>query len=163
MNYVNNIRKKIGHDLLILIGANVIILDHNNRFLLQKRKSGSWGFLGGLLEVGETLEDTAIREVYEESDLKVSNLQLVNVFSGPEYHFTLDNSDEIYVITSVYYAREVEGTIIADNDESMELKYFKVHELPDNLEEEYRGYINYFINSSNIDFGYEGRYKDSKN
>ena len=146
MNYVSSIREKIGHDLLILTGANVIILDDNNRVLLQKRRSGSWGLLGGLLEIGETLEDTAIREVYEESNLKISDLHLVNVFSGPKYHFKLDNADEIYVITSVYYTREFKGELIADNNESLELKFFKMHELPD-LEEEYRDYINYFINS----------------
>jgi len=146
MNYVSSIREKIGHDLLILTGANVIILDDNNRVLLQKRKSGSWGLLGGLLEIGETLEDTAIREVYEESNLKISDLHLVNVFSGPKYHFKLDNADEIYVITSVYYTREFKGELIADNNESLELQFFKMHELPD-LEEEYRDYIDYFINS----------------
>jgi len=146
MNYVSSIREKIGHDLLILTGANVIILDDNNRVLLQKRKSGSWGLLGGLLEIGETLEDTAIREVYEESNLKISDLHLVNVFSGPKYHFKLDNADEIYVITSVYYTREFKGELIADNNESLELQFFKLHELPD-LEEEYRDYIDYFINS----------------
>jgi len=146
MNYVSSIREKIGHDLLILTGANVIILDDNNRVLLQKRKSGSWGLLGGLLEIGETLEDTAIREVYEESNLKISDLHLVNVFSGPKYHFKLDNADEIYVITSVYYTREFKGELIADNNESLELKFFEMHELPD-LEEEYRDYIDYFINS----------------
>jgi len=146
MNYVSSIREKIGHDLLILTGANVIILDDNNRVLLQKRKSGSWGLLGGLLEIGETLEDAAIREVYEESNLKISDLHLVNVFSGPKYHFKLDNADEIYVITSVYYTREFKGELIADNNESLELQFFKLHELPD-LEEEYRDYIDYFINS----------------
>jgi len=146
MNYVSSIREKIGHDLLILTGANVIILDDNNRVLLQKRRSGSWGLLGGLLEIGETLEDTAIREVYEESNLKISDLHLVNVFSGPKYHFKLDNADEIYVITSVYYTREFKGELIADNNESLELQFFKLHELPD-LEEEYRDYIDYFINS----------------
>ena len=146
MNYVSSIREKIGHDLLILTGANVIILDDNNRVLLQKRRSGSWGLLGGLLEISETLEDTAIREVYEESNLKISDLHLVNVFSGPKYHFKLDNADEIYVITSVYYTREFKGELIADNNESLELQFFKLHELPD-LEEEYRDYIDYFINS----------------
>ncbi|MGL5435692.1 MAG: NUDIX hydrolase [Lachnospiraceae bacterium] len=150
MNYVNRIRKKIGHDLLILIGSNVIILDDDNRILLQKRKSGSWGLLGGLLEVGETLEETAIREVYEEANLKISNLQLVHVFSGPKYYFELDNLDKVYVITSVYYTREFAGEMIADNDESLELKYFKIHELPNNLEEEYRDYIDYFINCTNM-------------
>ncbi|WP_429976150.1 hypothetical protein [Enterococcus sp. DIV0086] len=42
-NYVHDIRKKIGHDPLILIGSNVIIQNKNDEFLLQKRNSNSWG------------------------------------------------------------------------------------------------------------------------
>ncbi|MFV0396283.1 MAG: NUDIX hydrolase [Coprobacillaceae bacterium] len=146
MSYVTDIRKKIGHDALILVGSNVLIVDENNRFLLQKRKNGSWGLLGGLLEMGETLEETAIREVYEESKLEIDDLQLINVFSGPKYHFTLDNKDEIYVITSLYYAKTVSGNMKIDNEESFDLQYFTFNELPNDLEEEYRDYINYYIN-----------------
>lgn len=144
MNYVDRIRKKIGHDLLILAGANVIILDDEDRILLQRRKSGSWGLPGGLLEVGETLEETAAREVYEETNLKIGNLRLVHVFSGPKYCFELDNLDKIYVITTVYYTRELEGEMAADNDESLELRYFGTNEFPEDLEEEYRDYIGYY-------------------
>ena len=45
-NYVSTIRKKIGNDLLILVGSNVIIENELDQVLLQKRSSGTWGLPG---------------------------------------------------------------------------------------------------------------------
>ena len=90
-NYVSTIRKKIGNDLLILVGSNVIIENELDQVLLQKRSSGTWGLPGGLLEVGETLEQTAIREVFEETGLTIEELKLIHTFSGQDYHFVLQN------------------------------------------------------------------------
>lgn len=145
MSYVSEIRKKIGNDVLLLAGSNVIILDDNNRILLQKRKEGTWGLLGGLLEIGETLEETAKREVYEESRLEVEELRLLHVFSGPKYHFVLDNKDEIYCITALYYAGRVTGEMEIDNIETFDLQYFDLEALPDAIEREYQTFIQYFI------------------
>jgi 8-oxo-dGTP pyrophosphatase MutT (NUDIX family) len=51
--------------------------------LLQHRKDGNWGLPGGLMERGESLEETAIREVYEETGLTLKCLTLLELFSGP--------------------------------------------------------------------------------
>ncbi|MCM0623419.1 NUDIX domain-containing protein [Lysinibacillus sp. OL1_EC] len=41
----------------------VLILSTENEILLQKRDDGGWGLPEGLMELGESLEDTAKREV----------------------------------------------------------------------------------------------------
>ncbi|HCQ90626.1 MAG TPA: DNA mismatch repair protein MutT, partial [Clostridium sp.] len=87
MNYVEELRSIVGHRPLILVGAVVIIIDNRNRILLQKRKTtsyGMWGIPGGLMELGESTEDTARREVLEETGLTVGKVKLIDVFSGPE-------------------------------------------------------------------------------
>jgi len=150
MEYAKEIRKKIGHDLLVVVGSCVIILDNSNRLLLQKRRDGSWGLLGGLLDIEETLEEAAIREVYEEANLTVSNLELLHVFSGPTYHFKLPNLDEVYVITALYYAGEVTGDMRIDHDESLDLQYFDVNQLPENIRPEYQSFIDFYINQGNL-------------
>ena len=63
--YVTKMRQKIGHDRLLLVGACVILEDPTGKILLQQRTSGDWGLPGGLLELGESLAQTAIREVRE--------------------------------------------------------------------------------------------------
>ena len=74
MDYVQQMRSMIGHRLLLLVGSNVVLTDQNQCILLQHRRDGTWGLPGGLLEPGESLEETAIREVKEETNLEVHNL-----------------------------------------------------------------------------------------
>ncbi|MFQ6860237.1 MAG: NUDIX hydrolase [Beduini sp.] len=146
MNYVETIRKKIGHDDLILAGSNIIITDSSHRILLQKRTNGTWGLLGGLMEIGESLEETAIREVKEEAHVDIAKLKLLNVFSGPQYYFTLPNRDQIYVITALFHAQIISGELLADGIESLALNYFDLENLPENMEEEYKTYIQFYKN-----------------
>ncbi|WP_239740164.1 NUDIX domain-containing protein [Mammaliicoccus sp. P-M59] len=144
MNYVENIRRKIGHDPLILVGSNVII-EKDGKILLQKRSNGNWGLPGGLMEIGETLEHTAVREVYEESNLEISNLKLINLYSGNDYSFTLKNNDQINVVTALYYTNQFEGVMNTNNDETLDLKFVDPKELPFETEQEYVTYINDYI------------------
>ncbi|WP_036625244.1 NUDIX hydrolase [Pantoea sp. AS-PWVM4] len=145
MSYVQLMRSLIGHRLLLLAGSNVILTDPRQRILLQLRLDGSWGLPGGLLEPGESLEETAVREVKEETNLDVLQLTLLGVFSGPEYTFTLRNKDEINVITALFWSRNWSGEMINDPEEGQELAFFSPKELPDNMSEEYRGYIRYYL------------------
>lgn len=150
MNYVKDIRKKIGHDPLILIGSNVIV-ESEGKILLQKRPNGNWGLPGGLMELGETLEYTAEREVFEETNLKITDLELINLYSGSEYFFTLDNKDQINVVTAVYYTNQFEGSMNGNNEETLELKFIDPKNLPATTEEEYVTYITDFINKRDQD------------
>ncbi|URZ88481.1 NUDIX hydrolase [Floricoccus penangensis] len=143
--YVEDMRRKIGHDLLILIGSNIILENEDGHVLLQKRTNGSWGLPGGLMEIGESLEETAIREVYEETGLEVTDLKLVNTFSGPQYQFTLENKDQIYVVTSLYKVISYKESMNLESDETLDLKYFPYNSLPENMEDEYIDYIKYYL------------------
>lgn len=144
MSYVKHIRSMIGHQLLLLAGANVIILDKHQDVLLQHRTDGSWGLPGGLLEPGESLEQTAIREVKEETNIDIHELHHLNVFSGPEYTFTLKNKDVINVITSLYYSVDWSGEIINDPEEGRALDFFSLNNLPDTMDDEYLHYLRYY-------------------
>jgi 8-oxo-dGTP pyrophosphatase MutT (NUDIX family) len=141
MNYVKDLRNLVGTRPLILTGSVVLILNEYNELLLQHRVDGGWGLPGGLMELAESLEDTARREVKEETGLDVGKLKLLGVLSGPDYYFKVSNGDELYSVTAVYVSKEVRGKIEVDEAESIEVRYFKLNELPDGLTEEYRSYI----------------------
>jgi mutator protein MutT len=83
-----------------VVGVGAIILD-GDKILLEKRKNdpskGKWSIPGGLVELGEGVEDAVIREVKEETGLEVYEPRLVDVVDyislgekgGVLYHFVI--------------------------------------------------------------------------
>lgn len=62
MSYIQHMRQLIGSNLLITVGCGVLI-EQDNQILLQHRKDYYvWGIPGGVMEPGESFEETAIRE-----------------------------------------------------------------------------------------------------
>jgi 8-oxo-dGTP diphosphatase len=65
-------------DKQVRVGVGVFIFK-DSKFLIQQRKgahgSGSWALPGGHLEFGESFEETARREVKEETDLEIKNVR----------------------------------------------------------------------------------------
>lgn len=68
MGYIMELRKIVGKRPLIMAGAAVLLINEKNELLLQLRQDNNcWGLAGGALELGETLEQTAMRELFEET------------------------------------------------------------------------------------------------
>ncbi|KKI91192.1 DNA mismatch repair protein MutT [Bacillus sp. SA1-12] len=145
MNYVMDLRKLVGSRPLILTGSVVLVLNNNNELLLQHRSDGGWGLPGGLMELGESLEDTSRRVVKEETGLLIGDLKLLGVFSGPDYYFKISNGDELYSVTAVFVTNDIEGEIKIDREESIDIQFFSLNKLPKGLTEEYRSYINPYL------------------
>ena len=141
MEYYKELRKYVGHRPLILPGSVVLILNEHNEVLLQERELGVYGLPGGLMELGESLEDTARREVLEETGLHIGELKLCHVYSGPEYYMENPNGDMFYSVTTVYKTKEYEGNLSPDGIESRSLQFFQPNNLPDGILPSYRAFI----------------------
>lgn len=133
MEYYKFLRQYVGTKPLILPGAVVIIANDKGEVLLQKRPEGRWGLPGGLMELGESFEEVAIREVKEEIGLEIQNLKLLHVFSGKEFYTKAPNGDEFYSVTAVFYTDEVKGNIDLKSAETLDIQYFKYDNLPENM------------------------------
>ena len=143
MEYFKYLRQYVGHKPIILPGSVVIILNDQDEILLQERRNGKWGLPGGLMDLGESFEEVAKREVFEETGLTVDHLRLLNVYSGSEYYLKVDNGDELYSATAVYYTKDVSGNLKIDYSESKDMKYFSTDNLPSGLNENDKGFIDY--------------------
>ena len=75
MGYIINLRKKVGHSPLIGVGATTLVFNNKNELLLNLRSdTNTWGIPGGSKELNETLEECAIRELKEETNINVNDL-----------------------------------------------------------------------------------------
>ena len=147
MGYIEDLRSMIGHTRVNLCGAAVFIRNDEGRILMQQRKYpyGRWGVPCGLMELGESAEDTARREIFEETGLELGNLKLFGVYSGEKYFCRAANGDEYYTVIIVYEAESYIGEPTVHDDESLQFRWFKPTELPEDIAGSHREMIAEYI------------------
>ena len=134
MDYIAELRKYVGHRPVIMAGATVLVVDGGSRLLMIRRsESGAWGVPGGAIEPGESAEETARRELLEETNLEAGEMELFGVFSGPELYYRYPNGDEVYNVSIAYLAHEVHGTLKLSDGEHSESGYFPLELLPEDI------------------------------
>jgi len=132
MEFLTNITDKTE----IKVGVGVLVLGKDNTFLLEKRKDcGLWGLLGGKVDVGESLEEAAIREVKEESGLDVKIENMVGVYSHSKDRIIKYDiiGDEKHLIDVIFTASVFSGNLQI-SDESETLQYFNKENVPKDAE-----------------------------
>jgi 8-oxo-dGTP pyrophosphatase MutT (NUDIX family) len=119
----------------------VVVLNESNQVLMQLRAdTKSWGFPGGSSELGDSLLETAQRELLEETGLTASSWTFVTMLSGQEFFFVYPNGDQIFNVSAVYIARAISGELRTDS-ESLELRWCEL----DNLSQDLAGPITRWI------------------
>ena len=135
MGYISDLRKMIGTSPIISVGATILVINEKGEILFQHRSDSlDWGLPGGAMEIGETLEDAAARELKEETGLTANQFELIGVFSGPKYYFQYPNGDETYSVIHLFHAKNVSGALEMNDGESLDLKYFGKDHLPEHIE-----------------------------
>ncbi len=111
--------------------SSVIVMNENNEILLQKRKDNNlWAIHGGAIEIDERIEDTAKRELFEETGLIADELSFFKVYSGKEFNHIYPNGDSVYIIENIFVCKKYHGNINLQKEEVIELKFFNINELP---------------------------------
>lgn len=132
-NYIKSMRSLIGNQTLLTVGCGAIIEDNHGGILLQHRAgSNLLGIPGGLMELGEYFEQTVIREVWEETNLHISNLGLFGIYSGPKGYSQYGNGDKVFSVQLIFYTKSYSG-ILKMNQESSQLSFFAKGQLPKDI------------------------------
>ena len=84
MDYIESLRRKIGHDEIIAVGAGVFPVRDGKVLLQRRRDNGCWSMHGGSLKIGETPEEA---EGYGLLDTGTGSMEKVHVTAG-----VLDNA-----------------------------------------------------------------------
>jgi len=112
-----------------IVGVGVVIIS-NGKILLEKRKSepgiGKWSIPGGLVELGESIEQTVIRETREETSLEVENPELIDVVN----YITVDENGDIkYHFVMIDYVAKLKGGTLKAADDAAELNWVPLGEV----------------------------------
>lgn len=130
MDYISYIRSKVGHDKIILAFAGGILTDDEGRVLLQLRgDKKTWAIPGGAMELGESTLETAKREFFEETGIKVEATRFLNVYSNFEEIYP--NGDKVQTIVMIYEFRALDNFNISNfhNEETLRLHFFSEEEI----------------------------------
>lgn len=131
MGYIMDLRKHIGHNPLIGVGATTLVFNDKKELLLNLRTdTNTWGIPGGSMELYETIEETAIRELKEETGICADELELVTVLSGKDFYFEYPNGDKMCTVIVLFKVLNYNGTIKVSDTESKALKFFPLTSLP---------------------------------
>ena len=125
-DHIRRMRACIGQDLLMSPAAAACIRDPQGRILLLRRSDGEnlWSFPGGAVEPGESAARAVVREVLEETGLKVEPEGLIGVYTDPAFIFAYPNGDRVQPIVIFLECRVVEGALQPDMDEIVDGRFF---------------------------------------
>lgn len=120
-----------GNPVVVQTGASIIVEDTQGRILMQQRQDdGTWSYPGGRVEIDETVEAAARREVLEECGLMVGDMELLGVFSGKELNHFYPNGNEVCGIDIVYVSWDYTGSLSAVDGEARNMGFYSIHQLP---------------------------------
>ncbi|MGH3903496.1 MAG: NUDIX domain-containing protein [Pseudonocardiaceae bacterium] len=108
----------------LVVGSSAIVVDSEGRILLQRRSdSGNWALPGGTMDIGETLAQSIIREVQEETGFDVQIDRVVGVYSDPGHVFAYDDG-EVRQEFSICLACTIKGGSLRVSSESTSVDFF---------------------------------------
>jgi len=137
-NYIEWIRSKVGHQQIFLNFSGACIRNDEGKILLQKRSASKhmWGFPGGALEIGESAEEAAIREVQEETGLRIQVDSLIGVYT--KYFEEYPNGDMAQTIAFFFECSIVGGNLSIDQEETFDLAFFGSYDTPELFNPQHR-------------------------
>jgi ADP-ribose pyrophosphatase YjhB (NUDIX family) len=122
--------ERIAREATVMVGASALILDQaGERMLLTRRTdNGRWCLPGGRMDPGESLAETCVREVREETGLEVEVVRLIGLYSSPDVLVVYADGNRRQIVAAHFLVRIVGGTL-GLSDETTEAGYFSQDEL----------------------------------
>ena len=121
----------------IRVGVGIIIYFSDKLLLERRADCQKWGLIGGGVEIGENLKDTAVRECFEETSLKIKkdNLELIGLYSDIKQYRVIQYDDSCFHAIDIIYAYQLfeKDLTLKKSRESLDISFFSIKNLPKDL------------------------------
>ena len=150
MNYIKFLRQYVGHKPILTAGVGLFVFNENKEVLMQLRTDyNQWGFPGGAMELGESFEQTAKRELKEETSLDIIEMKMIKILSGEDTYREYPNGDKLYDITAIFVITKYMENVKVNDTESKKFEWFDVNNLPENMTNHTKKILNKYSNILN--------------
>lgn len=131
-NYIEDLRSKVGSSILMLPSVAAVILNERNELLLQEKKNEFWSLPAGMIEPGESPRVAIVREVAEETGLRVEPTKVLGVFGGKDFAYTYPNGHQVEytIILMLCDSKGDMGEQHVIDSETVSLRYFAKDSMP---------------------------------
>jgi ADP-ribose pyrophosphatase YjhB (NUDIX family) len=134
MDYFSKIRQLAGTEKIILSGAAGAVVKDGKILLVRRHNlSRTWGIPGGVQELGETILETAHRELLEEVGLNLQPTELIGLYSGSQWDIELPDGGSIQQLIFFFLMKGKIDEITIQESEVAEWGFFAPDELPENM------------------------------
>ena len=107
----------------------VVIDEHDRIVLIRRRDNDLWALPGGGMELGESIVDTAVREVKEETGLDVEVTGLIGVYTDPRHVMAYTDGEVRQQFSLCFTTRLLGGDLMADS-ESTDIAWTPSQDIP---------------------------------
>jgi ADP-ribose pyrophosphatase YjhB (NUDIX family) len=120
---------RLGREGKIRIGCSAAIFNDEGKVLLTRRlDNGQWCLPSGGMDAGESPSETAVREVLEETGLRVRVTRLVGVYSDPNQLVLYMDGNKVQIV-AIHFEAEITGGTLGLSDETSAFGYFSLEEM----------------------------------
>ena len=112
----------------VVPSVTAVVVDGDRILLVHRMDNDLWALPGGGHELGETIEDTAVREVKEETGIDVDVTELVGLYTNPAHVIAYDDGEVRQQFSVCFAARPLGGELV-NSAESKEVRWVPVEEL----------------------------------
>lgn len=126
-DYYNDPDAPAAHTIVPAVTA-FVTNDAGEVLLEQRSDNGRWGMPGGVQEIGESITQTVVREVKEETGIDVEVVGLVGIYTDPGHVIAFGDGEVRQEFSLCFRARPVGGAV-AVSGESREVRWIPAGEL----------------------------------
>jgi ADP-ribose pyrophosphatase YjhB (NUDIX family) len=109
--------------------AAAAVFNEAGELLLVKRLNGQWALPGGVMELGESVEETALRETLEETGIEAVAERAVGIYSQPEY----SPPERTWQVVGMVFLCRATGGRLTPSDETPDCAFFPPEALPEHV------------------------------